>query len=180
MPSSKLIGFRNGRLTVLRQSRKRCKATKTCGMFLCRCDCGREVEVSDSNVRKTFSCGCLTVDNNRQKSPFFGMVPAEHLTAIGRIWNNYSHPSRYRQRSRRLISFNLTQAEVLAIVSSVCAYCGSLGKPFVGIDRQDNKEGYTVSNSVPCCRRCNRAKDVLSVSVFEAWVSSIYHHRGLG
>jgi 5-methylcytosine-specific restriction endonuclease McrA len=40
-----------------------------------------------------------------------------------------------------------------------CSYCGGvLPDAGCGIDRQDNRLGYTVANSVPCCSSCNRKK----------------------
>lgn len=39
-------------------------------------------------------------------------------------------------------------------------FCKKLGfkTPYMTVDRMDNKVGYTVENSVPCCFICNRIK----------------------
>jgi hypothetical protein len=40
-----------------------------------------------------------------------------------------------------------------------CFYCGGpLPSKGAGIDRMDNREGYTLDNSTPCCKYCNGKK----------------------
>ena len=43
-----------------------------------------------------------------------------------------------------------------------------------GLDRVDNSRGYEPSNVVPCCRRCNRAKDDMSSQEFMKWLGQAY------
>ena len=45
---------------------------------------------------------------------------------------------------------------------------------FTGIDRYDSKLGYTIENSVPCCKNCNRAKSDLSFEDFKLHIKKIY------
>lgn len=56
------IGKRFGNLTVLSYAGKRDKAP----FWRCRCDCGKELEVRQSNLQSghTRSCGCLARQNN--------------------------------------------------------------------------------------------------------------------
>lgn len=89
------------------------------------------------------------------------------------------------KKQKRAFSLNHTQFRLLT--SSPCFYCGlppsriitcnanNPGKKstwgnyaFNGIDRKDNRVGYTFENCVPCCHWCNRAKNVRS---FEEFVS---------
>jgi hypothetical protein len=47
-----------------------------------------------------------------------------------------------------------------ALVSRPCEYCDGLLSPQgSGMDRKDSSLGYTESNVVPCCGRCNRVKN---------------------
>jgi hypothetical protein len=43
-----------------------------------------------------------------------------------------------------------------------------------GIDRVDSSKGYTVENSVPCCKFCNTAKNTMSEEEFYRWVKRVY------
>ena len=40
----------------------------------------------------------------------------------------------------------------------------------------DNSMGYTIDNSVPCCKECNTAKSVLTVDEFVDLISRIYNN----
>ena len=63
-----------------------------------------------------------------------------------------------------------------------CFYCGqpSLG----GIDRVDNKLGYTINNCVPCCWSCNKIKSSKTIGELKenlvrlsAILDKLEHHR---
>jgi hypothetical protein len=65
---------------------------------------------------------------------------------------------------RRNVFWGLSLEEFVKITSQNCVYCGR--KPsqvrgtytYNGIDRKDNDRGYTVKNSLPCCKTCNSVK----------------------
>lgn len=61
----------------------------------------------------------------------------------------------------------------MAIVSQPCHYCDTVGNPFVGIDRKNNEPYYRVENSLPCCKRCNKAKCDDSYSDFMMYLEQI-------
>ena len=42
-----------------------------------------------------------------------------------------------------------------------CSYCDNKINE-LGIDRIDNKMGYTLNNVVPCCSRCNFMKHIMT------------------
>lgn len=71
-----------------------------------------------------------------------------------------SDESKFKQYSssakRRSYEFNLSFYEFVSIFHSKCSYCGKDDSR--GIDRVDNKIGYIVDNSVPCCDICNKMK----------------------
>ena len=48
-----------------------------------------------------------------------------------------------------------------------------------GIDRIDSSKGYTVENSVPCCKYCNTAKNTMSVDEFLKWIGRVYKFNNL-
>ena len=68
-----------------------------------------------------------------------------------------------------------------------CFYCGkqpsNIAKStcnngdfiYQGIDRLDNTKGYNINNCVPCCIKCNRAKDVDSFENHKEWIKNSYN-----
>src|SRR3990167_3222644 len=73
----------------------------------------------------------------------------------------------------RNLEFNLTFEEFCQITDLPCNYCGENQKPR-GIDRVDNKIGYTIKNSVPCCRTCNFMKNIMTRDNFLYQVNKIH------
>lgn len=65
------------------------------------------------------------------------------------------------------------------LIIASCVYCGhtpNWPESRVGIDRIDSNKGYIVGNCVPCCSRCNSAKNDMSHEEFLEWVKRIYNH----
>lgn len=58
--SDHMIGQKFGSLTVLKRLEKDPKLASRCIRYLCKCDCGREIEVNGNSLRTghTTSCGC--------------------------------------------------------------------------------------------------------------------------
>jgi hypothetical protein len=55
--------------------------------------------------------------------------------------------------------FSLTLEEYSLLVEQPCTYCGfDENEKYIGLDRIDNKAGYTLENVVPSCSLCNRAR----------------------
>lgn len=88
---------------------------------------------------------------------------------------------RCKQRASKIsVPFNINKKTFRAIILAPCAYCGkepahsakaiTFGKNSSmrsdilvnGIDRIDNKKGYTHKNVCSCCGRCNYLKGSLS------------------
>lgn len=82
---------------------------------------------------------------------------------------NKSIKGRYRVykkgAKKRNHEFNLSLEEFSLFTAQECYYCGEeFGE--IGIDRYNNKGGYTVKNSVSCCPVCNRMKSVFKAEEF--------------
>lgn len=69
-----------------------------------------------------------------------------------------------RGADSRGLKFTLTSEEFESIIQGICHYCDS--SQSIGIDRKDNKIGYTLENSLPCCKTCNFMKGTLSYKDF--------------
>jgi len=79
-----LTGQRYGAWLVLRQGDK----TRHEAMWICRCDCGTEREVSSRNLRhnKSTSCGCLTAAKKRAHNLIHGESCPD--TPLYRAWRH--------------------------------------------------------------------------------------------
>lgn len=67
---------------------------------------------------------------------------------------------------KRGFEWSLSDEEAIALFREDCHYCDSKGDPLNGIDRKDNRKGYTEENTLPCCSWCNRAKGPRSYEDF--------------
>jgi 5-methylcytosine-specific restriction endonuclease McrA len=93
---------------------------------------------------------------------------------VHNFWKELEHNS-----PKRGLDFSLTHEQVYHLITSPCAYCGTLPSRTErcnkhnmlanGIDRVDNSKGYTPSNVVPCCFACNNAKFKSSTNDFITW-----------
>jgi len=71
--------------------------------------------------------------------------------------------------------FQITREEFASMIANPCAYCG--GTECIGVDRIDNRLGYTVENTAPCCPTCNYMKKNHTVGDFLAHIKEIYIHN---
>lgn len=133
-----------------------------------------------------------TTNSKNPKSRFFKLITklnpdVSHFSfrsksqTIGRgkgnsieyYYNNYkSGATRYN----RVWELTLQQFEELVVKE--CTYCGNTGdnyignksvtnfKTYCGIDRIDNKIGYTKENCTTCCKYCNWMKRDMNVKEF--------------
>jgi len=90
----------------------------------------------------------------------------EGEAALNRWFGKYK-----RRAQKNNIEFSLSKEEFQNLIIQDCTYCGD---PPVerctsescingtikanGLDRSDNKLGYTTTNAIPCCSVCNRFK----------------------
>src|SRR5262249_46953177 len=105
---------------------------------------------------------------------------------------NIVHNSYRKSARNRGHAWGLTGEDFDRLTSQDCFYCGQPpsrvqrplrgsyeGGDFVynGIDRVDNKLGYTLENVVPCCKTCNYAKRDMPHDEFMAWIARLteYH-----
>ena len=101
---------------------------------------------------------------------------------ISRKINLLRKSSKSRNRNYEWALTNLEAAELLV---GNCHYCNHKSEhkedlesinPYNGVDRYDNNLGYTIANSVSCCRWCNRAKHIMSIDEFKSWLRAIHKH----
>lgn len=164
--------------------------SKSEASWLCRCDCGVEKVVRGGNLHNgsSKSCGCLAREMARVSSRL-KFSERWALNSLPRGHGNAMHVYRayIQSAKKRNLKFELRLDEMIRITSSNCAYCGVEPRrvcnskrsngPYTynGIDRVDNSLGYVRGNMVPCCTRCNSAKQNLPLSEFLGWIARVYH-----
>jgi 5-methylcytosine-specific restriction endonuclease McrA len=154
--------------------------------WVMRCSCeGVKVFWKYSAIFRQVTCGCGTDE--------FGLTKEKRRMLKSRL-HSYKSGARIRK-----IEWGLSLGEFFVLSSGRCTYCGrspkrlnyfenapSLKKDspnrdwekytiwFNGVDRVDSKKGYVLSNCVPCCSRCNRSKNDMTVSEFKTHVERMY------
>lgn len=171
------VGQNYGRLTVVDIYREKSRVR-----LKCRCSCGTLFKTQARHVVKgaTTSCGCYNKEitsrvNKDARRKEFGWAS----------FNNLYHTYRAQAR-RRGCQMTLTRNQFKQLTTAPCHYCGSAPNNehctgygsyrYNGLDRVDNKAGYTIENVVPCCLRCNKAKGTSTVLDFNKWLEALYAH----
>lgn len=173
-----LVGQRFGKLVVVEQTS--CDITgKANHHWLTICDCGNEKETNSWCLKynKTTSCGCYQRERWLEST-----VKHTKNFALNALVYEYKVGAK-----KRGLEFTLTHEDCDYLFSQNCFYCDS--EPFCvretqsknykhkivfnGIDRINNKEGYTKSNSVTCCKFCNVAKHDMELNEFLNWVNRL-------
>lgn len=192
IPSIPLEG-RFGRFTIIKKSEKRTNNGNI--YYWCRCDCGREIEVSGASLRsgRSNSCGCYKSDKAKE---MHRLDPKENA------YNKLEDTCKRGAKSRN-IPYELVTEEFRSLIIQNCHWCGEEPRPrnplykkdgtrnksnitisidwanqqwvYVnGIDRIDNNSGYTIDNCVPCCPDCNQMKSNRQLDDFLNRIEMIY------
>lgn len=158
--------------------------------WLCNCDCGNEVYKNGESLRKgnTLSCGCYLIESRK-------VDQSSDRTDV--MLNGLYRKLLFRHKKTFKNETPIDYKTYKDLIFSECFYCGSSGLSIIrdirkekkgrvfitenvltinGIDRANNNIGYTISNSLPCCKNCNRAKSVLSLKDFGELIKKIYQH----
>jgi hypothetical protein len=146
--------------------------------------CGRQKEMRSDYVKQAKSCGCLLGKHSAGKPS--GRRLSEGVAAFNHLWGVYKWSA-----SKRGLTFLLTKEEFRHLTSLPCYYCGT--EPvkefksnngystyiYNGIDRVNNNMGYEISNVVPCCTTCNKAKATMTQEEFINWIDRLVAFRSL-
>lgn len=188
---SENLGKKFGRLTVLEVILK--------GKYYyynCLCDCGNPTSVTSFSVinGKQVSCGCYRIEQTKKA---ISGKPNINRKDDGTPSFRYLLWTYKRNAKKRGIEFSLTDEQFKEITKRNCKYCNQPPTRPVkysmhkrnkelynydnaylhnGIDRKDNNKGYTLDNSVPCCRTCNVAKGTQTIEEFKQWIERAYKH----
>ncbi len=185
-----IIGKVFERLTVISYSHKIVYKTPSRNRseyyFNCQCSCGNMKVATKACLLQgsTKSCGCLKREVSAAEGRSHKGKPQlkRRLPDGGRAFNTIL--SKYKERAiRRNIPFLISKEFFKNITLQNCFYCGEPGRTIIdktsvlekynGIDRLDNKKGYTEDNCLPCCKICNYMKLTLSYEEFIGHIQKI-------
>jgi hypothetical protein len=142
---------------------KRCGGSQICAhgnvRYVCK-ECGGKGICKHGIQRATCkTCGSQMCEHGR----FF--------TNCG-ICRPHSGVTRYKRAAQvRSYDWDLSDEQTLWLLKQPCAYCGQ--EVAGGIDRAKNEYGYTVLNSVPCCKNCNYQKRTQTIKAYIVAVNQI-------
>lgn len=136
-------------------------------------------------TKKATSCGCSAHDSSKWESigpkNMSWQLP-EGESAFNNLYQTYKVSAEKRE-----YCFDLSKKQFRKLTKQPCFYCGvephraikGQGKTsgdyiYNGLDRINNKRGYTTKNVVPCCFNCNSAKGILSQADFFDLIRKIY------
>ena len=178
-----ITGMKFGKFTIIKQVPTPAKYKNKGANWLCKCVCGNKKIMRGSEIKfgNTKSCGCSTSELMRQSRRL-----EDGLSQKRTVFTYY-----VRNAKQKNISFKLTFNQLIDLTSSNCFYCGT--KPsniqksknncgdyiYNGLDRLDNKKGYTLDNVVPCCKICNIAKNTRELKEFKDWIIRVANHLGI-
>jgi len=173
---ARVVGQRFGMLFVVEARVKAC-GRHNASYLLCRCDCGKTAEISLSNLLhggRVRTCGCT------RRRPL-KLTPQRSV--LNRRLSSYERGARERG-----LEWTLPREKFDELLLSPCFFCGASGAvrfpirrstnnteavEVNGIDRLDNRIGYTVENCVTCCKNCNQAKSDRSLADFYEWAGRV-------
>jgi hypothetical protein len=87
---------------------------------------------------------------------------------------SYRYKELKKNAKQRGIQMQLSKDEFILISSTSCYFCKGINVT-LGIDRFDNKLGYTKENCVSCCSVCNYMKAQHTAKYFIEHISKIYN-----
>lgn len=98
---------------------------------------------------------------------------------------------------KRNLEFKLSEEQFKALIEDNCYYCGMIPNQISiirnktyskegqerskykhnGVDRINSEKGYTLANSVSCCKTCNFAKLTMGHWEFVAWIVRVFRFQ---
>lgn len=170
-----LTGLVIGRWTVVRLARRSNNINRHLH-WLCRCECGREIEVLGSSLKGIKSGGCRFCKAVRQRR-----------LAIKCMWNRIKHGA-----TQRGYAFRLNREKTFELLDNQQNLCAISGLPIelatgvrdfmhggctASLDRIDNTKGYIPGNVWWVHKDINRLKHALPLKKFLRLCHTISRHN---
>lgn len=168
--------------------------------YLCVCLCGktRIVRATELRTGKITHCGCKNFVYKTHSNAVYSEEMASYR----------SKATQYRASAKtRKIDFQISIDEAVEMLKKNCGYCGvepntihnvRLNRAtkdkstsyaynnsekhsikYNGIDRINNKLGYTIENTITCCSQCNIAKAQFTQKEFKDWIKRVHDFNNM-
>lgn len=147
-------------------------------VWLVRCLCGVEFEITSHGLTRGTTARC---NSCRLKRLQFNNRKAD--SAVRHLFSRYRCQARTARRS-----FKISFEKFKTLTSAPCFYTGRVPEQIVkmvgsqheynGLDRLNNRKGYTLQNSVPCCGVINKMKGTLDAKTFILLCKEVAKHHG--
>lgn len=164
------------------------------GKASCLCECGKMFTPHSISLVLNggiTSCGCGANKTKLIQERY------KHTRDDGdHIGKSIAYSTRVSDAKRRGYSWEITKAQWLDMAKRPCNYCGMKNSNRVkgrkrhdgvitedflynGVDRFDNTKGYTIGNSVPCCKYCNMMKRDMTIDEFINHIKRISNYLNI-
>jgi hypothetical protein len=107
---------------------------------------------------------CTICKERRTEEEFGGMNTTQCSICNPKKKQEKSYSTLLKDANKRSLTNELSKENFSIFMKSLCYYCGKCKAS--GVDRIDNGLGYTISNCVAACRRCNCTKGTMAFNVF--------------
>lgn len=181
-------GEKHYRLTFVQPTNRRDKRGAAIWELLCECGKTTFALAKDVTRGNTTSCGCYAAErrsivgmNNRKYDPV--------ISSARIVWSGEYKDCDFEtffELSQKLCYYcNRAPQKVFNVGSSTRKSNGYRSHhqmtngnfTYNGLDRIDSSKGHTPDNIVPCCTRCNQAKNDMSTDEFLDLVKRIYETK---
>jgi hypothetical protein len=135
------------------------------------------------------------IDNRPEDLIYYGDIAVNLQPALHNVYKRYCEHNRYTG-NKIIIPNTIDLHTVARLIRTQCYYCGgglsnketlrrknrATGEQvsrileYNGLDRVDSRGIYELSNVVPCCVHCNKAKLLMTQEEFYAWVHRAAEH----
>jgi hypothetical protein len=137
-----------------------------------------------ASIRKHNATSGMRKSKARYKQSHKGLAAESRFCATDKsraIKRRYNQTPRGRFRAYKVSAsargyvFDLTFEQFMTFWQKPCHYSGHAILT-IGLDRVDNTKGYTITNVVPCCTTCNKAKQAMGPDEYVAHCLSVVQH----
>lgn len=136
---------------------------------------GFSKQTKGKNGRQTICKACLRLARNTPESRERSRNSVrKYQSKASSILKSYQ-----KGAEKRGLVFELTIEDITThFWQKPCHYCGDILST-AGIDRVKNDDGYTLLNTVPCCKVCNFMKHQLDLTSFIEKCKRISYYKGV-